>query len=97
MPISIMLMFRSMDVTNVINNPTAGQSTFYAQSFGSRGIGKNPRIKYTSTNAIVHTATSSLPIQLSNGTTFDQDLTSGCPILDEGTHSTYLDVNTIGV
>ncbi|GAB5416613.1 MAG: hypothetical protein Crog4KO_34370 [Crocinitomicaceae bacterium] len=87
-----------MDVTNVINNPSLGQSTYYAQSYQSRGIVKIPGLSSLPPNAIVHSATLVLPVQYQTGQPFEPGTELSVALFTSATDSTLIsDGSTLGI
>lgn len=87
-----------VDVTSVINNPSLGQHTFYAQSFQSRGLVKIPGLDNIPSNAIVHTATMELPVQYQTGQPFEPGTEISVSLFTSSTDSTLIsDGSTIGL
>jgi hypothetical protein len=87
-----------IDVTNVINNPSLGQSTYYAQSFRSRAIVKIPGLSSLPKNAIVHTATMVLPAQYQTGQPFEPGTELSVALFLSETDSTLIsDGSTLGL
>lgn len=87
-----------IDVTNVINNPALGQSTYYAQSFRSRAIVKIPGLTSLPKNAIVHNATMVLPAQYQTGQPFEPGTELSVALFSSETDSTLIsDGSTLGL
>ncbi|MCR9172385.1 MAG: DUF4270 family protein [bacterium] len=87
-----------MDVTSVINNPSLGQQTYYAQSFQSRGLVKIPGLDNIPSNAIVHSATLELPVQYQTGRPFEPGTELSVSLFTSSTDSTLVsDGSTIGL
>ncbi len=57
-------------VQNVIDNPSAGQVEFYAQSFNTRAAVRAPGLSNIPKNAIIHKAILELPVQYQTGTKY---------------------------
>ncbi|XOV66833.1 MAG: DUF4270 family protein [Fluviicola sp.] len=87
-----------MDVTSVINNPSLGQQTYYAQSFQSRGLVKIPGLSNIPSNAIVHSASLELPVQYQTGQPFEPGTEVSVSLFTSSTDSTLIsDGSTIGL
>ncbi len=87
-----------MDVTAVINNPSLGQQTYYAQSFRSRALVKIPGLDNIPANAIVHTATMELPAQYQTGQPFEPGTEVSVSLFTSSTDSTLVsDGSTLGL
>lgn len=56
-----------LNVQNVIDNNSLGQSEFYAQSFNTRAVVEIPGLNNIPKNAIIHDAVLELPIQYQTG------------------------------
>ena len=52
------------NVSNVINDTISGQLEYYAQSFGARAVIRIPGLDDIPSNAIVHSATLILPVEV---------------------------------
>ena len=88
----------NVSVTNVINNPELGQSTYYAQSFQSRAIVEVPGLSSLPPNAIVHTATLELPVQYQTGQPFEPGTELSVALFTSATDSTLIsDGSTLGL
>lgn len=88
----------SPNVTSVIQNPSLGQKTYYAQSYQSRGLVKIPGLTSIPPNAIVHTATLTLPVQYQSGQPFEPGTELSVALFASGTDSTLVsDGSTIGL
>lgn len=87
-----------MDVTAVINNPSLGQQTYYAQSFQSRALIKIPGLDNIPPNAIVHTASLELPAQYQTGQPFEPGTEVSVSLFTSSTDSTLIsDGSTLGL
>lgn len=65
------------NVQNVIDNPSAGQTEFYAQAFKNRAVIKIPGLSDLPKNVVIHKAHLTLPVQHQTGTSyFPGDFTS---------------------
>ena len=88
----------SVNVTSVIQNPSLGQKTYYAQSYQSRGLVKIPGLTSIPPNAIVHTATLTLPVQYQSGQPFEPGTELSVALFASETDSTLVsDGSTIGL
>jgi hypothetical protein len=93
--------FNHVDVDTLgqipMTDSIAGLSTFYAQSFGMRGIVKIPGLSDIPKNAVVHKAIIELPVEYHTSTKYTPGFDiSVATILEEGA-SQLFSVNTIGV
>lgn len=87
-----------IDVTSVINDPSLGQSTYYAQSYQSRAIVSIPGLSSLPKNAIVHTATLELPVQYQTGQPFEPGTELSVALFTSEADSTLLsDGSTLGL
>lgn len=62
---------RSPKVQNVIDNPSMGQSTFYAQALGLRGVIELPTITNLPKSTIIHKAELFLPVEYQTGQVYE--------------------------
>jgi hypothetical protein len=87
-----------MAVSSVLQNPTLGQHTYYAQSYRTRGLVKIPGLSSIPENAIVHTATLELPVQYQSGQPFEPGTELSVALFKSTTDSTLIsDGSTIGL
>jgi hypothetical protein len=87
-----------LDITSVINNPSLGQQTYYAQSFQSRALVNIPGLENIPANAIVHTATMELPVQYQTGQPFEPGTELSVSLFTSPTDSTLIsDGSTLGL
>jgi len=85
-------------VQAVINNPALGQKEFYAQSFKSRAVLKIPGLANIPPNAIVHSATLTLPVSYQDGQPFEPGLDLSVALFKSSTDSTLIsDGVTLGL
>ena len=86
------------NVTAVIQNPSLGQHTYYAQSFQSRALVQIPGLDNIPSNAIVHSATLELPVQYQSGQPFEPGTEVSVSLFTSSTDSTLVsDGTTLGL
>lgn len=86
---------QSSKVQQVLDTPSEGQKTFYAQSFRSRALVKIPGLENIPSNAIVHSAQLELPVAYQSGQPYDPGVNLSSAVFTSSTDSTLLSTGSV--